>query len=195
MGYRDRPSISPVTAALVASGIIDPDRHRVLDLGCGVGTDAIALAEIGCRVVGVDQDAWSIERAKAAGRQPSFRDERLRFIQASVTRPIPSLEESSFDVALDTLTLYNVRGKERYAREIHRLLKPRGLLVLALRFRMAGRYLHRTEIPDLHPHFTRRFAFPEWHLLSHIPEHPQRRGSPGQARVAIVVGRSRKRRR
>jgi SAM-dependent methyltransferase len=39
----------------------------VLDAGCGTGVAAVALANLGCRVVGIDRDAYAVKTARAAG--------------------------------------------------------------------------------------------------------------------------------
>lgn len=43
-----------------------PEGGRVLDIGVGQGRHAVTLAEKGCRVVGVDPSAVSIEQTRAA---------------------------------------------------------------------------------------------------------------------------------
>ena len=59
MTYLGRPGISPVTATLLAAGMITLE-DRVLDIGCGQGTDCLALANWGVeRVVGLDVDPLS----------------------------------------------------------------------------------------------------------------------------------------
>src|SRR3954447_13207509 len=41
-----------------------PAGGRVLDCSCGIGTQAIGLALLGCRVVGTDPSQGAIERAR-----------------------------------------------------------------------------------------------------------------------------------
>lgn len=40
------------------------DESTVADLGCGLGIDARALAEVGCRVLAVERDPWRAEAAE-----------------------------------------------------------------------------------------------------------------------------------
>src|ERR1700759_2201186 len=63
----------------VPEGRIKP--HRVLDLGCGPGRNAIWLARQGADVTGVDFSAgaldWARERASAAGVTLDLRNESI----------------------------------------------------------------------------------------------------------------------
>ncbi|MBO9354974.1 methyltransferase domain-containing protein [Bordetella petrii] len=53
-----------------------PGHHAVLDVSCGIGTQALALAALGYSVVGSDLSASSIERAR---REASQRGLAIRF--------------------------------------------------------------------------------------------------------------------
>lgn len=55
--------------------------HRVLDIGCGPGRHALALAEHGVEVIGVDISARFVEIGNDAARRSGLSD-RCRFIQA-----------------------------------------------------------------------------------------------------------------
>ncbi len=141
---------------------------RVLDLGCGTGRHAQALARAGYRVVGVDSDvdavetarAWAREdeRAPAEGSPPAFlaaRAESLPFSDAAFAAI------SCLDV------LHWVADEDAFRAlwsEAWRTLRPGGVLV--------ARGLMREELPEAVPvagaHAGRfRLAHgAEWFLLS-----------------------------
>ncbi|MBO0731712.1 MAG: methyltransferase domain-containing protein, partial [Acidimicrobiaceae bacterium] len=58
-----------------------PEPLLVLDAGCGQGTQAIELARLGHRVVGVDLSDTLLEQARsAAGAEPDDVQRRLSFV-------------------------------------------------------------------------------------------------------------------
>ena len=69
---------------------------RVLDVGCGPGRHATALAERGIEVVGVDL-SWRFVAVAAAAATPRF-VRTARFVQADA-RSLP-IRDDSFDAAL-----------------------------------------------------------------------------------------------
>src|SRR5262249_30312213 len=69
---------------------------RVLDVGCGRGELAYALARAGAHAVGVDSSADAIRSATAAYRaDPLYRDRRLELVEADVPQWDPGAQ---FDV-------------------------------------------------------------------------------------------------
>ncbi len=62
-----------------------PSAGRILDLGCGTGRHASALAEFGFFISGVDQSAAMVEKAEAGRlRLPAQHANRLRFCVGDV---------------------------------------------------------------------------------------------------------------
>lgn len=110
------------TAELVALADFAPDQE-VLDVGCGVGTTALLLAQrFGCRVTAVDIDPRMIENAKAwvaaAGLIDQIRVERAD-IQAL------TYSAGSFDrVVVEAVTMFVDRA--RAASEVVRVCRPGG---------------------------------------------------------------------
>jgi SAM-dependent methyltransferase len=98
---------------------------RVLDVGCGDGVLSVHLAQAGGIVVGLDTD----QRVLAAAR------ERARISQAAAdfvegdARSLP-FDDSSFDVVVAVTVLCFVADSERAVKEMARVLRPGGRLVL-----------------------------------------------------------------
>jgi len=104
---------------LVTDGTLTPG--RAIDLGCGVGDNAIFLAQHGFTVTGVDFAPSAIERARAkardAGVDGSFVVDDLTNLQ-HVSGP--------FDLLIDygTLDDLNNPGRAAYVQQVEALTRP-----------------------------------------------------------------------
>ncbi len=96
---------------------------RVLEVGCGPGRLAIALArEFGLDVTGLDLDPAMIDRANAnadrsGGRRPAF------VVGDVASLPFP---DASFDVAVSTLSMHHWDDATAGLTEIARVLRTDG---------------------------------------------------------------------
>ena len=101
-----------------------------LDAGCGSGTLARYLAEVGCRVLGVDASEEMIAKANelATGHEPS---QRLRFERIDTIADLP-LPDRSLDGILCSSVLEYVLDPSACLREFARVLRPEGLLVVSV---------------------------------------------------------------
>jgi demethylmenaquinone methyltransferase/2-methoxy-6-polyprenyl-1,4-benzoquinol methylase len=100
------------------------DRSRdALDLACGTGDIAFALAARGARVVGLDLTHRMIELA----RVKSTHDSRTSFLVGDMMA-LP-FADASFDVVTTGYGIRNVPVIALALAEIHRVLRPRGLLL------------------------------------------------------------------
>ena len=102
---------------------------RVLDAGCGVGGSSVWLAaERGAQVVGINivpsQIAFAVKRARRYGVSNS-----AAFIEADLTDS--GLAAESFDVAWLQESSCHIPDKEGMLREMHRVLRPGGRVVVA----------------------------------------------------------------
>ena len=128
--YVGRPSVSPALAALVAAGDVAP-HHRVLDLGCGRGTDLLTLAQLGFRnLEGIDRNRASLRAARASERRKLKRSVvSWHWGDLGILRDMPA---ARFDWAYDTFLTNNLRedALPEYFRRVARVLKPGGRLLV-----------------------------------------------------------------
>ena len=98
----------------------------LLDCGCGPGTVTLGLAEAvaPAQTVGIDLEPSMVERATsfAAGR----RTDNIEFQVADI-RDLP-FPDDSFDVVFTSAVLEHLGDPDRALREIHRVVKPGGLV-------------------------------------------------------------------
>jgi SAM-dependent methyltransferase len=92
-------------------------RHKILDLGCGDGQIARALAAQGSDVLGVDPTQLHIDVAIERGGGPQY-------LLGSATN-IPAYDES-FDAVVACLVFEHIDQMDEAMTEVARVLKPRG---------------------------------------------------------------------
>ena len=102
---------------------------RLLDVGSGIGGPARYLARrFGCRVTGIDLTSEFVEVAKKLTARLGL-DERVRFEQGDALS-LP-FEDASFAGAYSMNVSMNIADKAALYREIRRVLKPGGWLILS----------------------------------------------------------------
>jgi ubiquinone/menaquinone biosynthesis C-methylase UbiE len=122
--HRKYPSRELCT--VVAAGLV-PAGGRVLDIGCGAGTEAIYLAQCGFRVTAIDFSASAID---IAGERAREADVRVEWHTASAL-DLP-VADRSIDFCFDRGCFHHVTqpDRPRYASEIARVLRTGGRLFL-----------------------------------------------------------------
>ena len=101
-----------------------PDQGWLLEAGCGVGTELVALAGLGRRVVGVDVSM------PALGRLGAF--DRRALLAGADIHHLP-LADGGVSAYLSFGVLEHFEwGPLPALREAHRVLRPRGVLVLTV---------------------------------------------------------------
>lgn len=113
---------SPELVAAKANGWLGKP-GRVLDAGCGLGTETAYLARRGWHAVGTDLSRAALLRARREHPGPAF-------VLADV-RTLP-FKPGSFDLLLDRGCFHYLPrgGRSRYAAEAERVLRPGGRLLL-----------------------------------------------------------------
>jgi SAM-dependent methyltransferase len=126
-GYRGQMHADIVTRAADLALAYRPTPDRVLDVGCGTG---LLLRELAARLpeatalTGLDAAAGMIEQARGKAS-----DARLTFVRGTAERlPFP---DEAFDLVISTTSFDHWTDQGAGLAECHRVLVPRGLLVLA----------------------------------------------------------------
>ncbi|MFD5515487.1 aminotransferase class I/II-fold pyridoxal phosphate-dependent enzyme [Streptomyces sp. NPDC127066] len=102
--------------------------RRVLDLGCGTGRHAVALAERGFGVTGVDSGGWALGRAEAAAVAAGVSVDWLRI---DLLRELPwPVDEFDAVVCVQSFGWGSDTRQLRLLQEVRRVLVPGGLLIL-----------------------------------------------------------------
>ena len=107
---------------------ISADDH-ILDIGSGIGGPARYFANrFGCQVTGIDLTDEFCEVARRLNRLLQL-DERVVIKQGNaLSMPFP---DQSFDAAYSMNVAMNIEDKAALYREIHRVIRPSGWLVLS----------------------------------------------------------------
>src|SRR4051812_5577291 len=117
-------------ATIEAAGLM-PVRaaDHLVDVGCGIGGPARVIAQrFGCRVTGIDLTPEFCDVARHITRVVGL-DDRVRFETGDATA-MP-FADGAFDGAYSMNVSMNIADKPALYREIHRVLKPGGWLLLS----------------------------------------------------------------
>jgi len=112
---------------------------RVLEIGCGLGTDGAQFALAGANYTGVDLTEASVELARKKFQLSGLRGE----FQVADAEKL-DFADDSFDLVYSHGVLHHTPDTEKSVREIHRVLKPGGRAVVMLYHR--GSYNYRIGI-------------------------------------------------
>jgi SAM-dependent methyltransferase len=115
--HYDRPAVLELLGELT-------DRV-VLDAGCGPGLYVTELLARGAHVIAIDQSANMIGLARrhAAGQ--------ITLRQHDLTKPLYWLANNSVDICLLALVIHYIDDRIALLRELHRVLRPGGHLVVS----------------------------------------------------------------
>jgi ubiquinone/menaquinone biosynthesis C-methylase UbiE len=149
-------------------------RHaRLLEVGCGMGTDLLQFSRGGARCVGIDLTPRSIEitrhRFKLYGADGAF--------MISDAENLP-FGDDSFDVVYSNGVLHHTPDTEGAIREVHRVLRPSGLAKVMLYHRHSLNYWLEVVLKHgvLGGHFLRGRSAEE--IMSHVIEYSDHGGTP-----------------
>lgn len=127
----------PETAAESFAGVANPfslgrlqPGERVLDLGCGAGTDSLVAALMvgpGGRVTGIDMTPEMLAKARAAADELAV--ENVEFVEGEAEQ-LP-FGDASFDVVISNGVIDLIPDKDAVFAELHRVLRPGGRVQLA----------------------------------------------------------------
>ena len=114
-----------LTALVTAADLREGD--VALDVGCGAGHTAFALAGVAARVVALDLTQAMLEQTRTGAV-----DRGLRHVEAREgdAEQLP-FDDESFDVVTSRLAAHHFPHAERFVAEAHRVLRPGGRFVLS----------------------------------------------------------------
>jgi 2-polyprenyl-3-methyl-5-hydroxy-6-metoxy-1,4-benzoquinol methylase len=142
--------------------------NRIVDVGCGDGALAgLAQRRLGVDVAGIDPSEAAIALAREQFTRHGLRGEFLAGSAYSIDRP-----DETFDGAVCADVIEHVREPERLLGEIHRVLRPNGVLVLTTPLRITEHPVDPFHVQEwFHEEFSalaaRTFGAPERAVLSH----------------------------
>jgi len=119
--YKVHPYILPLLGELCYQG------KKVLEIGCGVGSDLVNLARAGVVVTGVDLSPKSV---KLARRHCQIFGVKAKLMVADA-ECLPFSDES-FDIVYSLGVLHHSPGIQKAIAEIYRVLKPGGKVIVML---------------------------------------------------------------
>jgi SAM-dependent methyltransferase len=137
LGYPAELASVPDGAAESFAGVANPWSlgrlelgERVVDLGCGAGTDSLIAAQMvgpKGRVTGIDMTPEMLAKARAAAAEMGA--ENADFVESEIER-LP-VEDASVDVVISNGVIDLVPDKDAVFVEIYRVLRPGGRIQLA----------------------------------------------------------------
>ena len=109
----------------------DTPRGKAVDVACGLGDNAQALAAAGFEVTAFDLSETAVTWARNR-----FPDTAIRFLQADLF-DLPADFTSAFDLVHETYTIQSLSGdlRQRAVEAVARMVAPQGRLLLICRAR------------------------------------------------------------
>lgn len=96
--------------------------QKLLEVGCGIGTDLVRFARGGARVTGVDLSTTAIDLAR---RNFALHDLQADDLRVANAESLP-FDAASFDVVYGHGVIQYTANPERLIAECHRVLRPGG---------------------------------------------------------------------
>jgi ubiquinone/menaquinone biosynthesis C-methylase UbiE len=104
------------------------ENKRVLELGCGGGPNAVAMAKQGARVIAVDDSEEQISHA----RRLVEREETKVELRHGDLADLAFVRADTIDIALSVYSLGAIADLDRVLRQVHRVLHPEAPLIISL---------------------------------------------------------------
>lgn len=122
----DRPPANTLYSLEYAFHLLDEIAgRRILNVGCGEGLDAVILAALGAKVIGLDVSDAAVAVTKARAYANGVTDRLTALVADATALPVSS---GSIDVVLAVAVMHHV-DIPRAAAELARVLRPGGVAV------------------------------------------------------------------
>ncbi len=96
---------------------------KVLEIGCGIGTDTINFALNGASVTATDLSPRSLEIVQQRSEVFGVQD-RVRLLQANAEDLAPSLPDEAYDLVYSFGVIHHTPHPDRVIAQIHRYVRP-----------------------------------------------------------------------
>jgi 2-polyprenyl-3-methyl-5-hydroxy-6-metoxy-1,4-benzoquinol methylase len=113
---------------------------RVLEIGCGIGTDTINFARHGARVTAVDLTEKSLEVARQRAKVFGL-DSQIQFVQADAEQLSSFVPVEPYDLVYSFGVIHHTPQPERVLEQVRRYLKPGGTLKIMVYNRWSWKVL------------------------------------------------------
>src|SRR5205814_1187267 len=121
------PDRIAVTARLLGLQAAPPDGCRVLDLGCGIGSNLIAMAELlpGSRFVGIDLAENQVQEGRATAGRIGLTN--IEFRQADIMNLKEGFDQFDYVIAHGVYAWVPVEVRQKMLRLMRTILSPNGV--------------------------------------------------------------------
>ena len=96
---------------------------KVLEIGCGIGTDTISFARAGAQVTAVDLTEKSLEVARQRAKVFGF-DDRIRFLQANAEKLSETVPVERYDLVYSFGVIHHTPHPDRVLDEVRKYVGP-----------------------------------------------------------------------
>jgi phosphatidylethanolamine/phosphatidyl-N-methylethanolamine N-methyltransferase len=131
------PTLHPGRLEAIKKMRIQPG-DTVLEVGVGTGIN-LPLYPAGCRITGIDLSAPMLEKAHERIIEQGLRNCRVTEMDAAAM----SFPDASFDIVYAPYLISVVPDPVKVAREMHRVCKPGGRIVILNHFKSQNRLLSK----------------------------------------------------
>ena len=113
---------------------------KVLEIGCGIGTDTINFARHGAQVTAVDLTENSLQVARQRAKVFGL-DDQIRFIQANAEHLSDSVPVERFDLIYSFGVIHHTPHPERVLEELRKYVGPESTVKIMVYYRWSWKVL------------------------------------------------------